>query len=180
MASWAGLALWIFGYGSLIFRPDFPFVERRRARAPGFVRRFFQGSPDHRGTPEDLGRVVTLVIDPSGATEGVAYRVDEPDEDAVLRALDEREQGGYVRTHLTVSFVDQAATHSVNATTWIAHPGNPYWLGPDADHAIVERIARARGPSGANRDYVLRLRDALRSEAIDDPHVEALAQRIGA
>lgn len=174
------VALWIFGYGSLIFRPDFPFAERRRARAAGYARRFYQGSPDHRGTPEDLGRVVTLVPSPDGFADGIAYRVEPHHEALVLAALDEREQGGYERAVVRLTLRGAATGEALEATTWIAGEGNPYWLGPDDETAIVDRIRRARGPSGANRDYVLRLRDALRAEEIDDPHVEALAQRVGA
>lgn len=169
-------SLWIFAYGSLIFRPDFPFVERAPARARGFTRRFHQGSPDHRGTPEYLGRVLTLVPESGGACEGIVYRVDRGHADSVLTALDEREQGGYARANVPV---EVASSHLISgATTWIASPGNPYWLGPEAVGDMVSRIRRARGPSGPNVEYVLRLRDALRAHGIVDGHVEEIASAL--
>lgn len=164
--------LWIFAYGSLIFRPDFPFEERRRARAEGWVRRFHQGSPDHRGTPEDLGRVVTLVPDATDHCDGLAYRVTAGEEARVLALLDLREQGGYERASVPLTL--DGGEH-ITATTWIAGPTNPFWLGAEPEEAMLARIRRAKGPSGANADYVLRLRAALRELDIVDPHVEALA-----
>ncbi len=167
--------LWVFAYGSLIFRPDFPFTERRRALAPDYARRFHQGSPDHRGTAEDLGRVLTLVAEPGMRCEGIAYRVEDEHREAVLTRLDLREQGGYERVTLSVRFEDE---RSIEATTWIARAGNPWWLGDEADDALLARIHRAKGPSGANRDYVLRLRTALRDLSIHDPHVERIANAL--
>ncbi|HJK98062.1 MAG TPA: gamma-glutamylcyclotransferase, partial [Polyangiaceae bacterium LLY-WYZ-14_1] len=67
--------LWIFGYGSLVWRPAFAYVERRPARLRGFARRFWQGSTDHRGVPGAPERVVTLVEEPSLEVGGTAYRV---------------------------------------------------------------------------------------------------------
>ena len=173
--------LWIFAYGSLIFRPDFPFVERRRASARDHARRFHQGSPDHRGTPDHLGRVVTLVAATGARCEGLAYRVEDEHRDAVLALLDRREQGGYQRSALTIRFDDEVTpslASTAEATTWIARADNPWWLGDEPEEAIVARMQRAHGPSGANRDYVLRLRAALRELSILDDHVEAIADAL--
>lgn len=167
--------LWLFGYGSLIWRPAIPYVERRPAHAPGFERRFYQGSTDHRGLPEAPGRVVTLLPSPEARCAGVAYRVPDDRVDAVLAALDLREQGGYTRLHLRVELAGPAPL-AVTALTYVAAPGNPHWLGPAPLPAIARQIATCRGPSGANLEYLLRLAAALRELPADDPHVFALEQ----
>jgi cation transport regulator ChaC len=169
--------LWIFGYGSLLFRPDFPFEERRPARIQGFQRRLDQGSPDHRGTPERLGRVATLVRAEGAWVGGAVYRVAERDEESVLAQLDHREKGGYER--LTIDALPLGDSgETVTATTWIATPDNPYHLGPEPLERMIAQIRAARGPSGANVEYVLRLALSLRELAIDDPHVDALARAL--
>ena len=168
--------LWIFGYGSLLFRPDFPFEERRPARIQGFLRRLDQGSPDHRGTPERLGRVATLSRAPEGSVVGAVYRVAERDEEAVLAQLDHREQGGYERLLLVAELLDGGA--SIAATTWIATPENPYHLGRAELAAMVAQIRGAVGPSGPNVDYVLRLAEALSALGVFDPHIDELARAL--
>jgi cation transport regulator ChaC len=174
-------ALWIFGYGSLLFRPDFPFEERRPARIQGFTRRLDQGSPDHRGTPERLGRVATLVRDAGAWVGGAVHRVAARDEERVLAQLDHRERGGYERltiAALPIDRDDDNASAAITATTWIATPENPYHLGPEPEAIMLAQIRAAVGPSGANVEYVLRLAEALRALGIDDPHVDALARAL--
>jgi glutathione-specific gamma-glutamylcyclotransferase len=97
------VAVWIFGYGSLVWRPAFEHVASHWAVLPasaGFIRRFWQGSPDHRGTPERPGRVITIL--PAGGSGGEeiwgrVYGVSEQHREQVLEYLDLREQGGYDR-----------------------------------------------------------------------------------
>ena len=84
--------LWIFGYGSLLFRPGFPYEARRAAVVRGFRRRLDQGSPDHRGTPERLGRVATLTRDPLSTLGGAVYRVADSDANFVLFATEDPDQ----------------------------------------------------------------------------------------
>jgi cation transport protein ChaC len=167
------MSLWLFGYGSLIWRPGFPFEERLAAVAHGFERRLDQGSPDHRGTPERLGRVATLAPAPGRRCGGVIYRLAEDGAKAILDALDVREQGGYDRVELDATTVGEG--RSVRAITWLAAPGNPYHLGPAPLDAMVAQIRGAVGPSGTNRAYVLALDEALRALGIEDPHVAEVA-----
>ncbi|RZA31933.1 MAG: gamma-glutamylcyclotransferase, partial [Lysobacteraceae bacterium] len=66
-------SVWLFGYGSLIWKADFPYIERRPASIGGWSRRFWQGSHDHRGTGSAPGRVVTLVAEDGATCHGMAY-----------------------------------------------------------------------------------------------------------
>ena len=169
---------WVFGYGSLIWRVDFPHHERRRAAVRGWARRFWQGSHDHRGTPDAPGRVVTLVEERDAVCVGAAYRVDE----AVFEHLDHREKNGYERVPVTMRLSatngTPAAHESVDGVTYIASPGNFAFLGPAHIDDMVAQIARSHGPSGSNRDYLFQLASALNDLGAEDRHVEALVERL--
>jgi glutathione-specific gamma-glutamylcyclotransferase len=171
----AHVRLWIFAYGSLIFRPSFPHIERRRAFLPGYMRRFWQGSPDHRGVPEAPGRVATLVPAPAEYCGGCVYQIALGDADAILAELDVREQAGFER-HLLPVFDAPGGNAFAEAIVYVARAGNPHFLGPLDEIDIATWVRKSHGPSGPNADYVLALRDALRSLDIHDPHVEAIAR----
>lgn len=169
--------MWIFAYGSLVFRPSFAHVERRRAFLPGHARRFWQGSPDHRGVPEAPGRVVTLVTAPGETCGGCAYRVDAREADQVLAALDHRERAGFERRLLAVLDAPGGAAFA-SAIVYVAREDNPHFLGPLPEPEIAAWVRGSRGPSGANADYVLALRDALRELDVRDEHVEEIARHL--
>ena len=164
---------WLFGYGSLIWRPDFEHHEARVARVDGWVRRFWQGSHDHRGIPDAPGRVATLVRDPGGCVEGIAFRVD--DDATLFERLDHREKNGYEMRTLVLHFRDG---RTAPGSTYIAPHGNHAFLGPAPFEAMAAQIAGSVGPSGTNPDYVFRLATALRGHGIDDPHVFELERRV--
>lgn len=173
---------WIFGYGSLVWRPAFPFAERRPARVYGYARRFWQGSTDHRGVPGRPGRVVTLCPRPEAVCHGMAYRLAAEQRPAVLARLDHREKGGYERQRVRLHFDD--GSHGV-ALTYIASATNPEYLGPAPLEHIAAQVRSSKGPSGPNVEYVLRLAAALRELGAgpgDDRHVfdlERLLQHPG-
>ena len=160
------------GYGSLIFRAEFPFLEHRLARIRGFSRRFWQSSPDHRGTPEAPGRVVTLIENPAGSVLGVAYRIAREQSYAVLEELDGRERAGYERVQVELEFTEPPFG-TARAVVYQARAGNPGFLVSD-ERAIAEIARSAVGPSGDNASYVRRLAQALRELGEDDPHVFAV------
>ncbi|HEY0093092.1 MAG TPA: gamma-glutamylcyclotransferase [Archangium sp.] len=165
--------MWIFGYGSLIFRPSFPFEERREAWLKDWGRRFWQGSTDHRGVPEAPGRVVTLVPEPGARCWGVAYRIATERVEEVLTHLDFREQGGYER-HLV--HLETRDSSLLKAVVYVAGPSNPHYLGPAPLEAIAAVVRTAQGPSGPNRDYVRLLAEALAQAGEHDPHVAELVR----
>ena len=170
-------ARWVFGYGSLLWRPDFPHQERVVACLPGMGRRFWQGSPDHRGRPAAPGRVVTLAREPEALCWGAAYRVDPTEWQDVQALLDARESGGFERLELEVELAEGRG--EALALVYVAPPGNPNFLGPAPLDAMAEQVRRARGRSGTNVEYVMRLAAALRAQDAEDEHVFALAARVG-
>lgn len=167
-------ARWIFGYGSLVWLPAFRFEERTNASLQGWARRFWQGSPDHRGVPEAPGRVVTLVAEPGAHCGGVAYRVAPEHWSEVLRALDLRESGGFERLRLPLRFA-QAGRPPAEALVYVAGPGNPNYLGPAPAAEIARQVSVSVGASGPNAEYVLRLDVSLRELGASDAHVSEIA-----
>ncbi len=165
--------LWIFAYGSLIWRPAFPHVERRPAFIRGWARRFWQGSTDHRGVVSAPGRVVTLIRAPRDCCWGVAYCVAARERDRVLERLDHRERGGFDRTQVRVEFRNRCDP-PVQALTYLASERNRNYLGSASDAEIVDQIRHAQGPSGPNTEYALRLAQALRDIDATDDHVFAI------
>lgn len=163
--------LWLFGYGSLIWKAEFAFHERRPAHIEGWARRFWQGSHDHRGTPEAPGRVVTLVESPGAICQGMAYRIDSE----TLGPLDVREKNGYLREQAVLHFAEGDNTEGL---IYLATADNAAFLGDAPLDDMARQIAAAQGPSGANRDYLLNLAAALECLGAEDQHVFELAARI--
>jgi cation transport regulator ChaC len=163
--------VWLFGYGSLIFKADFPYIERRPASITGWSRRFWQGSHDHRGTEAAPGRVVTLAPDPGAICAGLAYLITPE----VFAHLDHREKNGYLRLAVNIGFDDGGSEEGL---VYIATEDNAAFLGAAPERDIARQIAGSAGPSGPNRDYLIELADALRALGKDDPHVFAIERHL--
>ena len=164
-------SVWVFGYGSLIWRPDFPYLEKRTAYLPGYERRFWQGSHDHRGTPEAPGRVVTLIPSDGARCIGTAYLLEADTVHQTFEQLDFREKNGYERFEVKLDLEDGSA---LAALIYIATEDNFAYAGETPLHELAEIIARSSGPSGANKDYLYELANALRSIGAHDPHIYEL------
>lgn len=161
------VSVWLFGYGSLIYKADFPFIERREASISNWTRRFWQGSHDHRGTEAAPGRVATLVPEAGAVCHGMAYLITPE----VFGHLDQREKNGYLRLATDIVFDDGT---SVEGLVYIATEDNAAFLGEASEEAIARQIAASSGPSGPNSEYLIDLAHALRDMGKDDAHVFAI------
>jgi len=177
--------LWLFGYGSIIWRTGFPYIERRAARLPGFVRRYWQGSHDHRGTHASPGRVVTLIAEQDGHCDGAAYLIAGENTEEVLDALDYREKNGHERRNVTILLSegerlphDSDRLMPISAVTYLAAPDNHAFLGPAPMESIVNQVRRSAGPSGTNLDYAHQLATSVRALGGRDAHIESIADSL--
>uniref|UniRef100_T1JB24 glutathione-specific gamma-glutamylcyclotransferase n=1 Tax=Strigamia maritima TaxID=126957 RepID=T1JB24_STRMM len=156
--------MWIFGYGSLVWKADFPYELKLVGHIKGFVRRFWQGSEDHRGVPGQPGRVATLI--PSGNPEagvwGLAYKIRKEDVVKVTDYLDYREKDGYEKT-LTTFYPQSSAYQPFKLHVYIGTADNPFYLGPADTRCIAQQVYDAEGPSGKNIEYVFRLAESMRT-----------------
>lgn len=167
--------LWIFGYGSIIWRVDFPYLEELPAYIKNWSRRFWQGSTDHRGVPGKPGRVVTLISQPGEVCWGRAYRIDATRQEEILSALDYREKGGYDRLSIEIFF---DSSSSAPGLTYHATTANPNYLGEASISDIANQITSSRGPSGTNTEYAHKLHNALLEMNALDHHVSSVAEQV--
>ncbi|GMS78262.1 hypothetical protein PENTCL1PPCAC_437 [Pristionchus entomophagus] len=171
--------MWIFGYGSLLWYTDFPYERVQGGHVEGFQRRFWQLSPDHRGTPEAPGRTVTLIPAPKQACWGLAYKVPEEHQKATLAYLDHREKAGYTCERASFRPDDGSAPFTVHVYI-SATEDNEFHAGPTEDEEIAKEILIRHGPSGPNVEYALKLALVLRNHSphSDDDHVYSIERRI--
>ena len=169
--------LWVFAYGSLMWRPAFAYSEARRARLTGYHRAFCVYSVHHRGTPARLGLV--LGLDRGGVCEGVAYRIAAADVEATLAYLRERElvNGVYREAFLPVELEHQP--EEVMALAYIVERAHLTYAGR-LPLSIQARIIRgATGRSGANLDYLISTVRHLGELGIRDRALERLVTLVG-
>src|SRR6185437_11893169 len=146
--------LWVFGYGSLMWRPGFPFVEQVPARLIGEHRALCVYSFDHRGTPEKPGLV--LGLDRGGACRGIAFRVTARRRDETIEYLRSREQTTHVYREVTRSvWLENEARQRVSALAYVVDRGHVQYAGRLSLSEQLRLIRQGHGRSGNNRDYVL-------------------------
>jgi cation transport protein ChaC len=175
----AGEDLWVFGYGSLIWRPGFEYAERIPAHIIGLHRSLCIYSFDHRGTPERPGLV--LGLDFGGACRGIAYRVTAKRRAATLAYLREREQTTAVYRELVRGvYLDGKPERRVDALCYVVDRGHPQYAGRLTHDRQLHIVRQGFGRSGNNRDYVIETAKALEALNIVDHDLQQLAERLKA
>src|SRR6476659_3587121 len=159
--------LWVFGYGSLMWRPGFEFLEQVPARLIGEHRALCVYSFDHRGTPEKPGLV--LGLDRGGACRGIAFRVAPQLREATVDYLRAREQTTHVyREVLRSVWLDNEARQRVSALTYVADRGHVQYAGRLPLTEQLRIVRQGHGRSGYNCDYVLATEKAIEAEGFRD------------
>ncbi|MBJ3777184.1 gamma-glutamylcyclotransferase [Acuticoccus mangrovi] len=169
------MSLYVFGYGSLMWRPDFPYEEKQFATIRGRHRRLCVYSFVHRGTEDRPGLVMGL--DRGGACRGVAFRVADRDHDDVVAYLRAREQvtSVYLEKIVPTTLADG---RNVAALTYVVDRTHRQYAGRLSLDETVTQVRGAIGRSGRNEDYVLATADLLHEAGIADPRLSTLAERL--
>jgi cation transport protein ChaC len=173
----AGQDLWVFAYGSLMWRPGFDFLERVPARTIGVHRALCVYSFVHRGTPERPGLV--LGLDRGGNCRGIAYRVAAAKRAATIAYLRAREQVTMVyRESRRAVWLRHDPQQRVEALCFVVDRGHPQYAGRLSLDQQLLHVRQGHGKSGANRDYVIETVKALDALGLREGDLHMLAERL--
>ena len=169
--------LWVFGYGSLMWRPGFEYLQKLPARLIGEHRALCVYSFVHRGTPEKPGLV--LGLDRGGACRGIAFRVAEKHRNATIDYLREREQVTSVYREVQRSvWLENEARQRVSALAYVVDRGHVQYAGRLTLADQLRHVLQGHGQSGINRDYVLATVKAIEAEGFRDAPLHKLAMML--
>jgi glutathione-specific gamma-glutamylcyclotransferase len=169
--------LWVFAYGSLMWRPGFDFLERRHARLVGAHRALCVYSFVHRGTVEKPGLV--LGLDRGGNCRGIAYRVAAASRDATIDYLRGREQVTLVyREAWRTVWLDDDPQRSVHALCYVVDRGHRQYAGRLTLEKQLHFVRQGHGRSGNNRDYVLATVKEIEAQGYRDQQLHLLAEKL--
>ena len=165
---------WVFGYGSLIWKPEFEFEAREPARIHGYHRRLCLRSVSYRGTQDCPGIVAGL--DRGGSCLGMAYRIAAADVPRVFRELWDREMflGSYRPTWLPARMRGGAP---LEALAFVVRRDAHNYCGGLDEQAVIDILVSACGVRGTSLDYLQRTVAALHEAGLRDPHLERLMHR---
>src|SRR5579872_5711670 len=166
--------LWVFGYGSLMWRPGFAFLEQVPARLIGEHRALCVYSFDHRGTPEKPGLV--LGLDRGGACRGIAFRVAAARRDDVIDYLRGREQTTHVYREVMRSvWLENEPRARVSALAYVVDRGHVQYAGRLSLQEQLRYVRQGHGRTGNNRDYVLSTVRSIEAQGFRDAQLHQLA-----
>jgi cation transport protein ChaC len=168
--------LWVFGYGSLMWRPGFDFAERQLAWLRGYHRALCIYSHVHRGTPQRPGLV--LGLDRGGSCRGVAFRIEPSKAQATIDYLRAREQvtSVYVERRVRVRLDD---AREVEALTYVVDRRHVQYAGKLPLETILEHVRAGVGQSGDNPAYVLNTHRHLAELSLRDAVLAHLVRALG-
>jgi glutathione-specific gamma-glutamylcyclotransferase len=169
--------LWVFGYGSLMWRPGFDFLERVPARLIGLHRALCVYSFVHRGTPERPGLV--LGLDRGGMCRGIAFRVAAKAREKTIDYLRAREQVTtvYLETVRRIE-LEEEARRQVRALCFTVDRSHVQYAGRLSLADCVHHVRQGHGSSGPNRDYVIETVQALEALGYRETDLHLIAQRL--
>ena len=169
--------LWVFGYGSLMWRPGFAFIEQVPARLIGEHRALCVYSFDHRGTPEKPGLV--LGLDRGGACRGIAFRVAAKLRAETIEYLRGREQTTHVYREVMRSvWLENEGSERVSALAYVVDRGHVQYAGRLTLAEQLRYVQQGHGRSGNNRDYVLATVKSIEAQGFRDPQLHQLAMML--
>ncbi|KAH9305958.1 hypothetical protein KI387_010362 [Taxus chinensis] len=178
------MVMWVFGYGSLVWKPGFEYDDRVVGFIKGYKRVFDVACIDHRGTPDFPARTCTLESQEGAICWGTAFCVNggPEKEKLALEYLERRECEYDIRAH--VDFYREADHETPFLTGVLVFTSTPdkisnkYFLGPAPLEEMAGQIAKAVGPCGNNRDYLFHLEKALYDIGHVDDEVIELANEV--
>ena len=170
-------SLWVFGYGSLMWRPGFAYARRHKALLRGWRRSLCVLSHVYRGSPERPGLV--LGLDRGGACPGVAFKIDAVLRETTIRYLREREQVTAVYLE-RVAPVTLESGDRVLAMTYIADRRHDQYAGRLSREAMLEYVRAGKGKFGDNAEYIVETNDHLLALGVRDPDLEWLSAKLRA
>jgi len=158
--------MWVFGYGSLMWRPGFHYVERRAALVHGYHRSLCVYSHVHRGTPHRPGLV--LGLDRGGSCRGVAFLVAPAQEQATIAYLRERElvTNVYLERSLLITLDDG---RRAPALAYVVDPAHVQYAGRLDRAELLALVRQGVGRSGWNAEYVRSTHLHLEELGLVDP-----------
>jgi len=168
---------WVFGYGSLMWRPGFSFEKAQPAILHGYNRSFCVYSHYYRGTPDRPGLVLGLDPQTNAQCRGVAFCVAPAQKDAVVAYLTERELCGYAYQAATLPVMLECGTE-IEAYTFVADPDHALYAGDLGLDKSASMIMQAEGKTGLNRDYLINSVRELEANGYADAHLHELLKKV--
>lgn len=166
--------LWVFAYGSLMWRPGFRYLQRHTARVHGYHRFLCVWSWVYRGTPQRPGLV--LGLDRGGACRGLLYRVAEAEKETVADYLCKREMATPV--YVPILCTAHGPHGKETALTFTIDRAHPQYAGKPDLATALDTVSGAHGISGPNPDYVINTLDHLDGIGIRDDYLADLVDMI--